>query len=500
MKKLNQHLLTNHPLLWNTRVIWVLGFNLILHILFFLSGFGSVEAVNFTRYNSLESVGGISMYTFSILCSLLVIIVWLIYYLRNNAFKNFYRIGKWHLATEFGIILLVIFTSIIYFESFNYGVRVKVRSVTGTTRFAEEVNTVNHALAYIPLNRESYFILNNCEGRRKQHQLNFQNPGYPENIVTGLDTSNATIRSALQREDAFTYKNYCDLYLSFSKNDRIDSAELMSSRKNRWIDNHNADSIQLLLKSFLKILNKYGVEYRLNADSLVSTVFSTPLNKVQNLITSSDYEANSYGKEFPNNQFLKDYQVRNVFDFIYECYPTPDHLEDRKNILTVEAYVALCFSILLLCYRRFSRRVFLISIVGTIVWSILIGLLVSGSGGSGSFFAVICLLLFACFFGVAYANLKTRSAKTTSGALFNWHAYLAPFAIMFVQLIIQVYYDDRIIPQGAGPDYVKNNYPFSHWVIEHHWEIILVNLFLVILYIAFVFNQLTRRWHEMPEE
>ncbi|MGZ8537004.1 MAG: hypothetical protein ACXWV9_02020, partial [Flavisolibacter sp.] len=67
IKRINQHLLTHYPLIWNTRIIWVLSANFILHLLFFLAGFASINSLDFTRYNSIWKVGGSSMFTFSIL-------------------------------------------------------------------------------------------------------------------------------------------------------------------------------------------------------------------------------------------------------------------------------------------------------------------------------------------------------------------------------------------------------------------------------------------------
>src|SRR3712207_1270155 len=108
-KKWNNHLLTHYPLLWNTRIVWVLAFNFLLHLLFLVSGFFSLRAADIIHYSSIWSVGGPSLFTLSVLCSLLVLIVWLIFYLRNNAFKNFYRIGRWYLAKEFLLIMIVVF-------------------------------------------------------------------------------------------------------------------------------------------------------------------------------------------------------------------------------------------------------------------------------------------------------------------------------------------------------------------------------------------------------
>ena len=37
--KIDQYLLENYPTIWNTKIIWVLLVNIVIHILFFLMGF-----------------------------------------------------------------------------------------------------------------------------------------------------------------------------------------------------------------------------------------------------------------------------------------------------------------------------------------------------------------------------------------------------------------------------------------------------------------------------
>jgi hypothetical protein len=53
---------------------------------------------------------------------------------------------------------------------------------------------------------------------------------------------------------------------------------------------------------------------------------------------------------------------------------------------------------------------------------------------------------------------------------------------------------------NPGDEAIQRNYPFSYWVHTHNTEIILVNLFIVILYVLFVFNRGTKSWQVMPEE
>lgn len=500
MNKFNQYLLTRYPLIWNTKLVWVLIANCIIHLVFFALGFASLSLKTIRDFNSVWSVGGGTLFTFSILCSLLVIIVWLVYFLRNNAFKNFYRIDRWHLAKEFIIILLIIFSSINYFGSYNSGVRLKGRAITNRAALVKEINIVNKAIAFVPESKDAYFVLNNCEGRRRGNTL------YPTEIDTSIipsamDTVTIKVTRALRRPDAFSYKHYCRRFFNDYYYRGVAQGEVLSEQRNQWIDARNPDSIRNAVNELIGICNRYGIELRLNSDAMARAVFAKPYNKIDTLIPGERYRRDASGNLLENNFYLYRYDLKNVFDFLDECHSSPSAASARRSALTVECYLALCASILLLTYRRFSRRVFLISIVGSIVWAIVIGLMVATAGERNAF-PVICLTLCFFFLLIAWVMLRSRSSKTLAGVLLTWHSFLVPFVIIFIMMLISQYYSD----QSNGLGYPLEDemgpklYPFSYWVTTHTYAISQFNLLLTIVYIAITFNSLAKNWHEQPQE
>ncbi|HEU4473024.1 MAG TPA: hypothetical protein VFR58_18160 [Flavisolibacter sp.] len=495
VRKINQYLLTHYPLLWNTRIVWVMAINLLIHLLFFVSGFGSVSVDKFKDYNDVWEVGGGKLFTFSILCSLLVIIVWLIFYLRNNAFKSFYRLSRWYLVKEFLIILLVMFTSITYYSSFHYGVRTKARSITGQAAYIEEVNTINSALAYIPLSNDTYFVLNSCEEKKTRAN----NPLAQEFISSNTPYDSLVARS-LKRPDAFSYRHYCNLFQESYGRSGIITEEEVSRINNRWILTGKRDSIRLLLQSFFRICEKYSIPYELSIDSLTGFVFADPYHGISTIIPNDEYYHDRYSMRVRNTRFLETYPLKTALSFIEECLPDDGSFVIDTEAFLVVGYTALSLSILLLAYRRFSRKVFLISIVGTIVWAILIGLMSAGSGSSDTF-SVLCILLCLVFLVIGI-SVGSYSAKTTSGIMLNWHFYLAPYLLLFVLMLINSSYD-RKASLYSGPDWQERfaaAYPFGHWVSENMEMLIFLNLLFAVLYTAFLMNRFGKKWQEMPEE
>lgn len=253
----------------------------------------------------------------------------------------------------------------------------------------------------------------------------------------------------------------------------------------------------------LAVLNKYGIEYRLHAEELTNAVFRDPLFTINETVPAQRFNY-QYGEQ-ENKQYLNDNDVQQVFSFIEDCQPSADNWQHRKNIWNVIGYFALCFSILLLCYRRFSRKVFLISVVGTLVWMILIGLVAAGNYGSRDGIPYLLLLLCAVFLLIALPLLGSRSAKTATGVLLNWHVYLVPFAVMLVVALVDSYHNAQLSRYYGHETFdmdtlMRQNYPFSTWVVKHAVDILLLNIVAVACYVAFVFNALAKRWHLLPEE
>ncbi len=513
IQRINNYLLTHYPLVWNTRLLWMTAVNLFLHLCFFAGGFSSIFAGTIADYYTISSVGGFGLYTFSVLCGLLMLIVWCVFYLRNNAFKNFYRIGKWWLAKEFIIIFFLIGTSITYFLSFQWGVRTKVRSFTNQEQLLQEANAVNVAAVYLPYEKAAYFILNSCEEKSKRERYNDQQieissmdtaetsvNGVDDNTPSSVNQQRAKTKAALRRPDAFSYLHYCKNEINVSAAS-VMAEEAVSDRNRRWLQEGRKDSVRVALQSLLPILKKYGIGYQLDADSTLRDVFSDSVFSVNMEVAYSQF-SNENGYEIPNPFYLKREELRETFRLIDDCHLTTKNLKDRLEEWLVVGYTTFSLAILLLCYRRFSRKVFLTSIVGILIWTILIGLLSIGSR-SGESFLVIMLILSASFLGIGLVLLKQRSSKTLAGVLLNWHAYLVPYTLLLIAGLIQLYYEKQ---RYYGSDYISEEaklrrlYPISYWVHHHFETVLVINLIVSFMYIAILFNQWAKRWQAAPDE
>lgn len=113
LDKIQTKLLLKYPLLWNTRLIPMLIFGIGINAIYFLIGYltGTVDFTEIYHYSD-----DVTFFTFSIIISILALILWLVFYFRYNGFKAFYPKGNNSLFYEWThIFIIVLSLSSFYF-------------------------------------------------------------------------------------------------------------------------------------------------------------------------------------------------------------------------------------------------------------------------------------------------------------------------------------------------------------------------------------------------
>lgn len=493
-KKLNQYLLTHYPLLWNTRIVQILLVNAIIHVLFFFGEWVSVGAHNLQEKDYYFYRG--SLTAFSVLCSIVVLIGWLIFYLRNNTFKSFYQLGKWYLTKEFALILLIVFSSITFLESYGYGERIKARSITNYAQLVQEVNTVNLAKAFIPTEKNDYFILNDCGNDSGNGEGYIASVNYEDTINNNRTDSNfIKIRTAMRRADAFSYVNYCRAWTNLDDTMSYRRNEQIASTVKDWVLNKRKDSITASITQAIAICKKYDIAAELDAAALAALPFADSNHTISRLVRINDYNGDLNASPY----YLDAYALNRTFDYLDRC-STHSKTAGHWERLLFELYFMLGISILLLCYRRFSKKVFLISIIGAGVWCIVLGMVAAGTRSEIGL-GILYLLLFGLFTTIALAALYAKRNKVLAGVLLNWHIYMIPTLLMAIAFLIVYNYNHAPHLEGIyDSERHCMDYPIGCWV-ENNFEIIAWgNLVFSLLYTGFIFNRLAKKWHIMPDE
>lgn len=157
--KVNQYLLERYPTIWNTRLVWMLLTAFSLHLLFFLFGILTLSNPKLLQERYIGNIyfenGAVYL---SIIISVLLLVGWLIFMFKNNAFKNFYPTSRFKLFGQFFSYLLIIFSCITFYLSYNYGIKSYIASKYPNAQIAKEIEIANDAAMFFSDDVSKYTI------------------------------------------------------------------------------------------------------------------------------------------------------------------------------------------------------------------------------------------------------------------------------------------------------------------------------------------------------
>ncbi len=157
--KTNQYLIERYPTVWNTKLVWMLGSSLCLHLLFFIFGLMTLTDPETLQKRGVDDIFFENGMVFlSIIISVLLLVVWLIYLFKNNAFKSFYPITRAKLFLQFIYYVIIIFCCSTFYLSYNYGMKAYIASTYSNTQIAKEINIVNNAAVFLSENIQDYTL------------------------------------------------------------------------------------------------------------------------------------------------------------------------------------------------------------------------------------------------------------------------------------------------------------------------------------------------------
>ncbi len=157
INKINNYLIQRYPTIWNTRIVWMLAISLLVHILFYFIGY-----LSHTNPLSLQTSRVVDDYFSSgvimvhIICSMLLLVGWLVYMFKNNGFKNFYPTSNFKLFGQFLCYLVIVFVSITFYFSYMVGFKTYINATYLDQDFKESVQKINKAYPFLSLKYQDY--------------------------------------------------------------------------------------------------------------------------------------------------------------------------------------------------------------------------------------------------------------------------------------------------------------------------------------------------------
>jgi hypothetical protein len=553
IRKINKYLVENHPLIWNTRLVWMLSVLLVAHIIFYGIGFFSFHSQEqlhdsylFWNYFSSGFIG------IGILLSILIFILWLNAYFKQNALRFYYPKSNRSLFLEFIIILVISFLNISFYISYTEGLRKNVSAFATLEQIRQEADIINKAAPFT-LNDLYYY----SPGKRcipapvfdslvsedevlqlyVEHQIKQGRPGWknlnPDNYRDYKDSLTAPYYTypqfiqllAIHFPERLTYSsnsqkltekdqmikaieknninynlnsiyNYCQTVL-YSL-DSIKDGKHYAAHTAFLLSGNRKDSIQSLMEAYLVLADKYGISYRFKDKQWVDYVYDPPYYFVNEDLST----VKVYDNEL-NNYVFKDHILhRDMETTITNLFTSKSNVISTESILIL-LYLALSFAVLIFTFRITGTRTWMISFVGTFILFFLfftlsfIITLLSGYK-EDNIFTNVMLGFIILFWILAAMGIMVWKKKLIAGVTLTWTLWSFP-TLFPVLLFKYIFYLEQKYPFSTSSEYYYVDHPIYKWIYANAMELGFANIVVFILFV-WLMIPLFKKWKAMPEE
>lgn len=521
LKKIQQYLLLNHPLLWNIKIVPALFGIVVINTLFFLSGYWLTEIDFLDRFSYNSSFAGAAfIYMGAVLMSIILFIIWLVSYSKNNAFKSFYPQSTNGLYSEWILSFVIICGLVLFPFSYKQGSILKIKSYVSEQEMIKAVETLNMVKILIPTDKTMYYqeyptSVNNAyemkaSPNRASGNLNNE-PEYVDPI-----------------EYAESHNTYYEDYPDFTQLSLLNYGSLnqfyisegygFTIRDNNtvkeWLRKQNKAEISKLMDDFLALQNRHSLKTNLTKEKWLELVYNPSKYPVGdfNLITSYDYESEKAGSVYsyyPENKTSNGYylsydELERAYDKIMNAY-----VETGDNVALLLFFISLSMSLSLFVfsYRATAGKSWLIALVSMGLILFINGILsftllaiFGGIGLTGSFaYSFILLMIFVLeLISVLKKNSKRR-AKGRSEIYMNHLIWFIPVVPILIFMLIYIIGSNQY--SYTGYEYQNNKlYDMYLFMDKHIIGFIWANICLTFVSMWFFIQCILRKWKSLPEQ
>ena len=539
INKVNKYLLEQYPLIWNTRLIWMIIINLLVHFIFLIIGYSSVNSLE-----DLKEEYKLNAYFYerapvyyNFLISIFIILVWFIFYLKNNAFKSLYAVKRGMLFQQFFIIIFIIFISTSQFYSFKLGLTTKVKSLYSWEEVDKDLKRFNELRIFLPINQSDYEIdkrqspdpfplkvdiqkksaeFNNIDLNKPYIELNetlYQfykqdKKQYQKDKAIEEYSVNLTIYDTKYRivKDASKFKDFIhpSLY-NYSKQefiygqDSIDYKSQLEYQKS-ILENENEFIIKNELKTFLLLANKYKTKHNLTVDNWFSIINNQPNYLLKELINPSNPLKEAYNQVGYNNRKSK-YFIDNIPFSRTLFFSFNDADNFFKNVhssyypkFDIELlYFLLVFSfvlgILIFIFKTTNIKTLLLSFVASLVVLVLVVWLMSSSRiiftNSVARESIIMIFISFLIIFLSIASYVLKWKKILISIFWSLVLFAVPTFFLFVSLFYSRYLREIFLSEFPKNYGYKSE--FEIWFDNYgFWSIMLIWILTVYVYSLFI--------------
>ncbi|MCO6565094.1 MAG: hypothetical protein J6581_06590 [Apibacter sp.] len=464
LKKIQKRLLENYPVLWNTKFVPMGITVLIFNIFFLINGFFS-GSVNFHDMDYNYNITTV-FYLISALASLLILIIWLLFYFKNNGLKSFYPKKSNALYIEWLLTFILLIGNQLYPYSYSQGIQLKERTYASKKQTYDAKKILNKIQILLP---DSYYYYQSTPIKNTIDSLENDPDSTPMNL---------------------SLLNFNTYY--------FDQNKVEIEQVKNWLIKEQKDSIRNLIHKYLNLQKKHNLSSNLTVNSWMKLVYNPP----NYFVPQSNYISKT--KTYYDDN-IKHYVEFQNLDFAYQkIYDAYNNGNFSNKFILVILYIALNLSILLFTYRTTSGKAWLIALV-------VLGLLTFINGIfsvvfqlffiDNHFSHIICLIniywsfvfLFMCVY--ILIKLYKKQAKNKSAIMINLILWMLPNIPILYFISFMLSMNESIYGEDQNT-YISSMY---HYFYDHFTVFFWINLIFVIIILFFI-AKIIKKWRALPEE
>jgi len=508
-KDIQKKLLLKYPLLWNTKFVPMVAIGLLLHLIFF--GLGYLDGtIDFSNRNNLDIE--VTCILFGVLLVVIVIILWLVNYFKNNSLKSFYSKSKYSLFYEWLQIFVVSTLLITFYLPFSVGKQLHQKSYYSLEETTNRCKTIATADIFIDGSFAETEIdslasglidsLGNVINQEKIDSINNNNPDYyPESAAAAYTYKNHIIFNGKKyNQFSLVNRNTFEFTVISREQDSLNRIQVQN-----WLHQDNQAEVKKLMHNYLSLIREHNLATNLTLDKWFDIVYKAPEfdeflyiqpylreYETDNSYNSYDYVAKvgngerKYSKYFVQQDVLKD-----KYDTVSEAHTDSFF---KIEIILGFLYGAFGLSILIFSFRVTSGKSWLIALVSTGVINIVYGIFtaITGVGNMYAYLILFTILGIIFYFFLIYFNKKNLQLSRIALNLFLWSFIgIIPLIYFIIQEHYASKYDYRTGYSYNSPEYL--------WFRDHILHMFSLNFVLAILTLFFL-SKIIRNWKGISED
>jgi hypothetical protein len=368
-KDIQKKLLLKYPLLWNTKFVPMVAIGLLLHLIFF--GLGYLDGtIDFSNRNNLDIE--VTCILFGILLVIIIIILWLINYFKNNSLKSFYSKSKYSLFYEWLQIFVVSALLITFYIPFSVGKQLHQKNYYSLEETTNRCKTIATADMFIDGSFGETEIdslasgLIDSLGNKVALNYNAEDANTAEysteqesiavEAVSGYINKNHIIFNG-KKYDQFSLvnRNTFEFTVISREQDSLNKIQVQN-----WLDQNNQAEVKKLMDNYLSLIREHDLATNLNMDKWFEIVYKAPefdeflyiQPYLKQYETDNSYNSYDYATKIGNGErkyskyFVQQDVLKDKYDMVSEAHT--DSFFKIEMILGF-LYGAFGLSILIFC-------------------------------------------------------------------------------------------------------------------------------------------------------